>query len=268
MNDILNNVMTFINENTYLLIGICVFLIFVLIGYLIDNSVKSKRVRNEIENKNDVVDEDKKDIIEPTINDSEEVIPTSPFEEALTKENEIKEEIINETNNDIVSIEPIKEDIINTNIVLEDMENTEVSTSPFEDVLIKENEIKDESDGAVVSIEPIKEDTKSADIMLDSIKEDPDYGIMNDNNEKEKYSNNKTLLQILSDVDESKLDNLNSIDNNENIFNVSPDIIINTNVEKEKVEIEPKYSSDEELDKIMKKLSSINSEEDNYTNIF
>ena len=31
MNDVFNNVMTFINKNTYLLIGICVFLILVLI---------------------------------------------------------------------------------------------------------------------------------------------------------------------------------------------------------------------------------------------
>ena len=47
MNKILDTVMTFINENTNILIGICIFLIFVLIGYLIDNSVKSKRVRKE-----------------------------------------------------------------------------------------------------------------------------------------------------------------------------------------------------------------------------
>ena len=44
-------------------------------------------------------------------------------------------------------------------------------------------------------------------------------------------------------------------------------------VEKEKVEIEPKNStdsSDNELDNIMKKLSSMNNsdDEDNYTNIF
>ena len=48
MNDVFNNVMTFINKNTYLLIGICVFLILVLIGYLIDNRVKSKCVRKDI----------------------------------------------------------------------------------------------------------------------------------------------------------------------------------------------------------------------------
>ena len=50
MNKILDTVMTFINENTNILIGVCIFLIFVLIGYLIDNSVKSKRVRKDIKN--------------------------------------------------------------------------------------------------------------------------------------------------------------------------------------------------------------------------
>ena len=50
MNETLNNIMKFINDNTYLLIGICVFLILVLIGYLIDNSVKSKKVRKDVKN--------------------------------------------------------------------------------------------------------------------------------------------------------------------------------------------------------------------------
>ena len=63
MNDVFNNVMTFINKNTYLLIGICVFLILVLIGYLIDNSVKSKRVRKDIKNKDQVPENIKEDII-------------------------------------------------------------------------------------------------------------------------------------------------------------------------------------------------------------
>ena len=62
MNDVFNNVMTFINKNTYLLIGICVFLILVLIGYLIDNRVKSKRVRKDIKNKDQVPENIKEDI--------------------------------------------------------------------------------------------------------------------------------------------------------------------------------------------------------------
>lgn len=89
---------------------------------------------------------------------------------------------------------------------------------------------------------------------------------------KNSYSNSKSLLEILSDVDKSKPSTNVKIDNkeeSENIFSNKPNIEVNTNVQKEKVEIEQKFSSDDELDKIMKKLSSMsNDEEDNYTNIF
>lgn len=100
---------------------------------------------------------------------------------------------------------------------------------------------------------------------------DPDAEIMK-NEENNAYSNSKSLLEILSDVDKSKPSTNVKIDNkeeSENIFSNKPNIEVNTNVQKEKVEIEPKFSSEDELDKIMKKLSSMsNDEEDNYTNIF
>lgn len=47
MNDFIEKAMLFINENTMLLIGICIFLILVLIGYLIDNSIKTRRLEKE-----------------------------------------------------------------------------------------------------------------------------------------------------------------------------------------------------------------------------
>lgn len=101
---------------------------------------------------------------------------------------------------------------------------------------------------------------------------DPDAEIIKNAENKNSYSNSKSLLEILSDVDKSKPSTNVKIDNkeeSENIFSNKPNIEVNTNVQKEKVEIEPKYSSDDELDKIMKKLSSMNNdEEDNYTNIF
>lgn len=100
---------------------------------------------------------------------------------------------------------------------------------------------------------------------------DPDAEIMK-NEENNAYSNSKSLLEILSDVDKSKPSTnvkMNNKEESENIFSNKPNIEVNTNVQKEKVEIEPKFSSDDELDKIMKKLSSMsNDEEDNYTNIF
>lgn len=101
---------------------------------------------------------------------------------------------------------------------------------------------------------------------------DPDAEIMKNAENKNSYSNSKSLLEILSDVDKSKPSTnvkINNKEESENIFSNKPNIEVNTNVQKEKVEIEPKYSSDDELDKIMKKLSSMNNdEEDNYTNIF
>ena len=101
---------------------------------------------------------------------------------------------------------------------------------------------------------------------------DPDAEIMKNAENKNSYSNSKSLLEILSDVDKAKPSTNVKMDNKEetdNIFSNKPNIKINTSVQKEKVDIEPKYSSDDELDKIMKKLSSMNNdEEDNYTNIF
>ena len=101
---------------------------------------------------------------------------------------------------------------------------------------------------------------------------DPDAEIMKNAENKNSYSNSKSWLEILSDVDKSKPSTNVKMDNkeeSENIFSNKPNIEVNTNVQKEKVEIEPKFSSDDELDKIMKKLSSMsNDEEDNYTNIF
>lgn len=49
MDKFLENIMNFINENTTLLIIICVFLIFVLIGYLIDNSIKTRKLEKQMQ---------------------------------------------------------------------------------------------------------------------------------------------------------------------------------------------------------------------------
>ena len=49
MNDVIDNVMTFINENTTILIIICVFLIVVLVVYLIENAIKYSKENGQIE---------------------------------------------------------------------------------------------------------------------------------------------------------------------------------------------------------------------------
>lgn len=53
MDKILEKVMNFINENTMLLIIICIFLIVILVIYLIDNTIKTRKLeQEELEKKN------------------------------------------------------------------------------------------------------------------------------------------------------------------------------------------------------------------------
>ena len=93
INEILEVVMSFINENTNILIGICIFLIFVLVGYLVDNSVKSKRVRKDIKNadqvpeniKEEIIKEEKEKNIQERIEEPKEEIKLD--EEANVQEN-------------------------------------------------------------------------------------------------------------------------------------------------------------------------------------
>lgn len=284
MNDVFNNVMTFINKNTYLLIGICVFLILVLIGYLIDNSVKSKRVRKDIKNKDQVPENIKEDIIKEA-NEKKEKELNVQIEEPK------KEDIINQNNQNMEVNEdeaPLNLDAslsIDKPLNLEKDPSLDDVNSPLnidnninEPLSLDTNSLFDEENKPSVALgNDILEDNLSLDnsekpIVESSISsdQDPDSNIMLYNSKNGLYSNDKTLLEILSEVDSSKLNN--SVDN-KTIFGNKPSIEINTNVEKEKVEIEPKNStdsSDSELDNIMKKLSSMNNsdDEDNYTNIF
>lgn len=296
MNDVFNNVMTFINKNTYLLIGICVFLILVLIGYLIDNSVKSKRVRKDIKNKDQVPENIKEDIIKEA-NEKKEKELNVQIEEPK------KENIINknmEVNEDEAPLnldaslsidkplnlekDPSLDDVNNPLNIDNKALNLNEENSPLnldninEPLSLDTNSLFDEENKPSVALgNGILEDNLSLDnsektpsessISLD---QDPDANIMSSNSKDGLYSNDKTLLEILSEVDNSRL---NSNVDNKTIFGNKPSIEINTNVEKEKVEIEPKNSadsSDNELDNIMKKLSSMNNsdDEDNYTNIF
>ena len=425
MNETLNNIMKFINDNTYLLIGICVFLILVLIGYLIDNSIKSKKVRKDVKNETMVKEAQSNSAVNNISIDKKEDIMTKPFEEktedliiddninkvnpSLTNEkvnptpNEVKDEITepinfnfdldsiktkqeniepkteeskilennfvndngeitgpisfdldskNESKNNIeqsevlssdtpiigindlnsadkastnneVSIEEPKVDNINIpdeitepinfNFDLDNIKTKQENIEPkTEESKILDNNFvndngeitgpisfdldsKNESINNIEQSEVLSNDTPIIGINdLNSINtkpeekvndlssslvepvpivesKDPDAEIMK-NEENNTYGNSKSLLEILSDIDKSKPSTNVKMDNkeeSENIFSNKPNIEVNTNVQKEKVEIEPKYSSDDELDKIMKKLSSMsNDEEDNYTNIF
>lgn len=356
MNETLNNIMKFINDNTYLLIGICVFLILVLIGYLIDNSVKSKKVRKDVKNETMVKEAQSNSAVNNISIDKKEDIMTKPFEEetedliiddninkvntSLTNEkvnptpNEVKDEITEPINFnfDLDSIKTKPEIVENKteeskslnnnflndngeitapNSVNPDSENESINNveqpgvlnndtsiigvnnldnvnqvSKMNNSTVEETELsnKDEITEPInlnfdlnsINTKPEEQNNELSSNLVEPVpvveSKDPDAEIMKNAENKNSYSNSKSLLEILSDVDKSKPSTNVKIDNkeeSENIFSNKPNIEVNTNVQKEKVEIEPNYSSDDELDKIMKKLSSMNNdEEDNYTNIF
>lgn len=83
MEQILEKVMNFINENTMLLIIICIFLIVILVIYLIDNTIKSKRLEQ-------MEAEKKANPEEPTVIDN-------PIPEAAPVVPEVAETVIEAT---------------------------------------------------------------------------------------------------------------------------------------------------------------------------
>ena len=320
MNEVFQDIMTFINDNTVLLICICVFLIFVLIGYLIDNSVKSKRVRKDIKNKDQVPEEIRNEIIKEALNENKEKIMENSFHNIVREEsseidssevnledkNSNLEETINlELNLDEVpsesgdlnsSLNLDSSDISTTPLTLDSNldlnlnlennvtseiseqlnlgENTELSNSVLdtpldlstEEPIVSEPLVLDavsEEEKAVV--EPIfgLDNVETQEEVETTTVEDPDLNIMNVE-EDSKYKNAKKLSEILLNVDKERVNS--KIDSN--LFEEKTiDVEIKSDAEESKVEIQQDDSSDE-LDKIMKKLSSMNNEEeDKYTNI-
>lgn len=265
MNDVLQNVMLFINEHTLLLIGICVFLILVLIGYLIDNSVKSKRIRNDIKNKDQVPENIKDEIIKEA--EDKKIIKEDTNVE-IKPENNISEAV-----NVEASTEPVVETPVAPTINVEE---------PINNVSLdaeNQSNLNDTILATDVSIpnlnEPLAFDTVNQPTIQETYK-DPDLDIMNQD-VKSEYSNDKGLSEILFSLkneEEKPIDNvvnLNEVpENNNTIFTTdSPNIVINNDVKKDDVQIQKEDSSDE-LDRIMRKLSTMNNnvEDDNYTNIF
>lgn len=235
MNDILLKIMDFINNNTLLLIGICVFLILVLIGYLIDNSVKSKRIRNDIKNADQVPENIKNEIIKEA-EEKEKNLAATEVQNTTEITNTVETPLVvnNENSSSVpeINIETTQQPVAQENIELND-----------------------------------RLDLDSTNIQNNNINNyvDPDFNIMNPINNE--YSNDKRLSEILNNVN-----NIVINDSNNSIFsNNMSDIQINTNVDKNDVKIETDDTSDE-LDRIMQKLSNMNNinneDEDSYTNIF
>ena len=142
MEQFLEKVMNFINENTMLLIIICIFLIVILVIYLIDNAIKSRRLEKEL------LEQPKE---EPKVLETNIPEPTpAPVVEEVAEE--VKEEV------------PVIEDI--TPEVEEVPAETPVEPiSPMMDADIEALLNKDYSaNNEVVNnipVEPVKEEPKS-----------------------------------------------------------------------------------------------------------
>ena len=194
MNKFIDNVMNFINENTTLLIIICVFLIFVLIAYLIDNSIKTKKLakmQNNIlsEEENTVVSGTvipKETVVEPKIETEEIPKPLETVEEPVTPVVETPVEpapvdlstVMPEVKEEVIPIEPEvpavdemektdKIDVITENDMYEPVEGTsnELVVDPaINDILLKDFTKND----TIKEIEKIDEEEKE-DISLNPI---------------------------------------------------------------------------------------------------
>lgn len=253
MNETLENIMVFINENTNILIGICLFLIFVLVAYLIDNSIKSRKakkefkksqMKNELNVENNIKAEKKNKNIKPDKN-----LESNLFENSIST----PEIDINLQTND--SINSVK--------VPSDNEFQEaLMDSAKKDQSIESSDLKD----VIGAIDTINTETQNIDLSSEESGAKADV----------LYKNDKKLSEILfndvSKEEQSKNIDLNDISKNtidSNIFNDKK--IVSENVDPKKVESKVEIELDEnELDNIMKKLKNLSSvdEDDNYTNIF
>ena len=199
MNKFLEVVMNFINENTTLLIIICVFLIFVLIGYLIDNSIKTRKMEKQLTMETPNEDSTKAEEVKP-----EEV--AVPLEEEKPKVEEEKVDIEEEKDSvkedSEVTLEEVKEDSMP--VAMENVEETVSeessveSTNKIDDLLLrdftKENEdlektreIKEE-----ITLNPVSEVVSIEDYEKNEI----EPVVEETKEEKSLYKNDKKLSDI------------------------------------------------------------------------
>ena len=270
MNDILQNIMVFINEHTLLLIGICVFLILVLIGYLIDNSVKSKRIRKDIKNadqvpeniKDEIIKQaEEKGIVKEDVSNmvNEAPLPENSIEDTLKMENPI---LLGEDNvqSEMPDVQETPTFDLNENVESNNnVQFSEENKDPDADIMgsfMNNGYSNDKGLSEIlfsVENEPVKEEAFSEPTNVDIPTVEP----TNIDIPVEKPTNVEINTDLTSDTD--------------NIFtNNSSNIVVNDEVKKDDVQIEKTDNASDELDRIMRKLSTMNNsvDDDNYTNIF
>lgn len=243
MDKILETVMNFINENTTLLIIICVFLIFVLIGYLIDNSIKTRKLEKQMKYDIDPPKVDNEEIS----NKIEETIPEQPKEEIV----EEKVTIDPETEIDLDfrtpeekekdnKTEEIEEPVEEVTEKVGETQGNEITV----DSKINELLLRDFSTNGITEVEEEQED-----VSLNPIDSSNTFDMPEIKEEKSVYKNSKKLSDILNKKKKT---------------------------EEPKVELNSTMDFSNELDRILQKLNETNDistdssldETQDYTNMF
>ena len=175
MEQILEKVMNFINENTMLLIIICIFLIVILVIYLIDNTIKSKRLEKEMLEQKETPEEPK--VLETNIPEEKpEVVPTVTPEVTPAP-------VVEEVAEEVPTVAPVIEETVEEPKVEEVPVELPTYDSNIEELLNKDYSANNE----IVNNIPVKPEEPAVEV-----KEEP----------KTKYTNDKKLSDIFGKKEE------------------------------------------------------------------
>ena len=211
MNEFLEKAMLFINENTMLLIGICIFLILVLIGYLIDNAIKTRKLEKEEllkANEESLAEEVKNaaPVIEKTI---EEVKPEIEIEKSPEnlKAEIVTEPVVEEPKQEVT---PVMPEVPVTNVVetpvVEETPSPVVETSSMEELLNKDfsknNEIVNNLKEEDLNV-PITNEVKIETEVIEEPKQEvtpviPEVPVTKVEENKSPYKSDKKISDIFS----------------------------------------------------------------------
>jgi len=181
MDQILEKVMNFINENTMLLIIICIFLIVILVIYLIDNTIKSRKLeQEELEKK-----ENPEPIPTPKIDNS---IPEVKTEEAPVIE-PVAEEVKEEPEVVVPETPVVEPEVVAP--VEEAVEDTAIEINSNIDELLNKDYSENNKLVETIETKPIVE-------PVTPVVETP----------KSKYTNDKKLSDIFGKKEEPKVNNI------------------------------------------------------------
>lgn len=231
MNDILEKVMNFINENTMTLIIICIFLILVLIGYLIDNSIKTRKLEKEEKLKNKEKELEEKSNIEISVEPEVEPSINNPIEEVKVEEEPIEVKQINPEVTPVIEEKVIEE--------------------------IKEEKKVDESDKME---ELLNKDFSNNNIDVDDIDITPDVDLDTVINGKDKKEKVEPVIEEVKAIEKEEPKSIYKSNKNlSDIFGKKPQTS-NTEETNKKLETTQDYS--DELDRILSKISD---EENDYS---